>query len=105
MEEIAEEKEAGLILHSILIGLTLTFVSLIHHSVEVYYLLDGGAQYVGSASAYGFPFGWIVFGAPSVLMGPFDFAGFIFDIAFWTVITYVILRYIAPNVRRLMPKF
>jgi len=106
-EETEEEKEAGFILYSVVIGLILTFVSLIHHSREVYYWLDysgGLPNYLGGASAYGFPFGWIVFGAPSIFLYPFDLAGFLFDIAFWTVVTYVILRYVAPNLRKLKSK-
>ena len=102
---MTEEKEAGLVLYSILIGLTLTFVSLVVHYEELYYFPTYGVpHYLEGASAYGFPFSWIVFGAPSVWFGPFDLIGFLFDIVFWAAITYAILRYITPNLIKLTQK-
>lgn len=61
----AEEKKR-LISYSILIGLILTFVSLIYISEEPYYWVDWGSTYpIGCALTYGFPLGWIAFGGPS----------------------------------------
>ena len=102
---MTEDRQAGLILYSVLIGIVLTFVSLVVHYEEPYYFPDWGRpQYLGSASAYGFPFSWIIFGAPGALYGPFDLIGFLFDIVFWSTITYVILRYITPNLIKLAKK-
>ena len=104
--QMTEDRQAGLILYSVLIGIVLTFVSLVVHYEEPWYLprLVANPIYVGSASAYGFPFSWIIFGAPGALYGPFDLIGFLFDIVFWSVITYAILRYIAPSLIKLAKK-
>lgn len=50
-----EEKEEGLILYSILIGVILTFVSLIYYQYESLVLWDSLSG--ESFAAYGFPFG------------------------------------------------
>jgi hypothetical protein len=102
---IEEEKESGLILDSILIGLILTFVSLVYYHREYYFWIDwGSVSSIGGAPAYGFPIGWIVIGGPSFFISPFDPVGFLFDIVFWTVVAYVILRFVVPNLKKLRQK-
>ena len=73
------------------IGLILTFVSLVWTYEEPYYYWGYMPYYIGNASAYGFPFGWIAFGGPSVFFSPFDVVAFLFDITFWAIISYLIL--------------
>ena len=96
-----EEKEEGLILYSILIGVILTFVSLIYYQYESLVLWDSLSG--ESFAAYGFPFGWITSRSLGFL-GPLDLAGFLFDVAFWAAITYAILRYIAPGLIKFTQK-
>ncbi|MDH5747555.1 MAG: hypothetical protein OEZ21_11490 [Candidatus Bathyarchaeota archaeon] len=74
------------------IGLILTFVSLIYVSEEPYFWVDWTSTYpIGGALTYGFPFGWIALGGPSVFFSPFDVVAFLFDITFWAIISYLIL--------------
>jgi len=99
------EEEAHVIRYSMLIGLVLTFVSLIYISEEPYIWVDWCSAYpIGCALTYGFPFGWIAFGGPSVFFSPFDLVAFLFDIAFWAIVTYFTLRYIAPKFIKIMFK-
>ena len=98
-------EEARLIPYSMLIGLTLTFVSLIYVSEEPYFWVDWVSAYpIGRAITYGFPFGWIAFSGPSVFFSPFDIVAFLFDISFWAIVTYFTLRYIAPKFMKLIFK-
>ena len=88
-----------------LIGLVLTFVSLIYVSEEPYFWVDWGSVYlIGNAVTYGFPFGWIALGGPSVFFSPFDIVAFLFDISLWAIATYFTLRYIAPKFIKFMFK-
>jgi len=102
---VIAKEEGRLISYSILIGLILTFVSLIYISEEPYCWVDWGSTYpIGHALTYGFPFGWRAFGGPSAFFSPFDIVAFLFDIIFWAIIAYFTLRYIAPNFIKFMSK-
>lgn len=89
------------------IGLILTFVSLIYVSEEPYFWVDWGSAYpIGGALTYGFPFGWIALGGPSVFFSPFDVVAFLVDITFWAIISYLILSLVgAYRLHHLQSKF